>query len=81
MSDDVGEMMVYETRTKGAIFCRVIRIMQCAQGTPCIMGGNQKCTGAAPIFNRRAARIISLGLITNSQVAVALTRMIADPSA
>ena len=59
----------------------MIKMMQWIQETPCIIGRNQKCTGAAPIFRNRAARIRRLGLVVNSHIDVALIKMIADPRA
>lgn len=79
--EEIGEMMVYETKISGAIFWRVIKIMQCAQEAPCMMGGNQKWTGAAPIFRRSAPKIRKLGLVRNNHMDVALIRIIADPRA
>lgn len=81
MYEEIGEIIVYETRTRGATFCRVIRIIQCIQETPCMIGGNQKWTGAAPIFRSRALRIRNLGLVVNSHIDLALMRMVADPRA
>lgn len=42
MYEEIGETIVYDTKINGAIFCRVIKIMQCVQEAPCIIGGNQK---------------------------------------
>lgn len=42
MSEGVEDVTVYDTRIRGASFCRVIKIMQWAQEIPCMMGGNQK---------------------------------------
>lgn len=38
----------------GAIFCQVKRIRDIIQSNPLITSGNQKWSGAAPIFSRRA---------------------------
>ena len=81
MYEEVADVIVYDTRIRGAIFCRVIRMIQCIQDTPCMMGGNQKCTGAAPIFRNRAPRIRRLGLVEKTHVDVALVRIITEPRA
>lgn len=72
---------MYDTKTNGAIFWRVIRVIHCGQEIPCMMGGNQKWTGAAPILRKSAPKINSLGLIGKSLMDVALIRIMADPRA
>lgn len=46
-----------------------------------MIGGNQKCTGAAPIFKKRDPKIRILGLKKMIVIEVALIRIMTDPSA
>jgi hypothetical protein len=52
----IGEMIEFIgiIRNSGASFCQVIRIKQLVHDIPCMMAGNQKWRGAAPIFNPSA---------------------------
>ena len=71
-------MSVYDTRTRGAIFWIVIKMIHWVQEIPCIIGGNQKWTGAAPSFRNRAIKIIDLGLVENRVIEAAPAKIIAD---
>lgn len=59
----------------------VIRMIHWVQEIPCIIDGNQKWTGAAPIFNRSAAKIKILGLVPRSVINVAPIRITNEPRA
>lgn len=48
---------------------------------PCIMAGNQKWTGAAPIFSKSDLKIIAPGLMNKTPIDVALIKIITEPRA
>lgn len=53
-------MFIIRIMNKGASFCHVIKIKQFLHFIPWIIAGNQKCKGAAPIFNKIIDVSISL---------------------
>jgi len=55
--------------------------MHWGQPIPCITEGNQKWTGAAPIFKRRALKITVLGSIEITNNLGAAAKIKADPKA
>ena len=55
-SSSIGQFR-YRRIINGAIFCHVIRIILVNQSRPLATSGNQKCTGAAPIFTMEATPI------------------------
>lgn len=77
----IGELMWYDRRSIGAIFWIVIRTMHCPHPIPCITGGNQRCKGAAPIFNNKAILINKLGLELNKSSVGDLAKIAAEPKA
>ena len=81
ITSESEEVSVNEMRHKGAIFWMVIRTKQHHQDIPCTIEGNQKCTGAAPIFNSKDIRIRVEGWKVTKISAEALPRMVMDPRA
>lgn len=75
---EIFEDKIYEMRAIGGIFCTVIKIMHCLQLSPCIIGGSQKCRGAAPIFNRSLKRINTTGAVKCSIKSVTLVSKIIE---
>lgn len=65
----------------GAIFCTVIKIMHFGHDKPSITEGNQKWTGAAPLFNKREAQISVWGRLKKSKYDGALAKIMHDPKA
>ena len=51
---EVAGVIIIEIIARGEIFCQVDKIMHTGQELNCIVVGNQKCIGAAPIFMRMA---------------------------
>jgi len=51
---DVNCLLNDDINIKGASFCHVIKIKQLVHDNPWTVAGNQKCIGAAPIFNPKA---------------------------
>lgn len=73
--------IVYNVITMGAIFCTVINVKHLPQDKPCIIVGNQKCKGAAPIFRNSPSKIPFSGRFSIKVALVALIRRTIDPMA